>query len=176
MVSRQAESLATCGWCIPSQFESRPTRTDPTKEHELPNGVTIYGDNDSADTFAKLVSSFEDVFADAGKTVDIPEEQWMTITLKLGAKPKAQGFGEPHLFHGELFRGEGATGLASIVLRGTLCPNQSTSSSHPPIDHPSLFSSNKIKILSLIHAPKNLFLACSVDDFTKIKRHDGRRS
>ena len=98
MVSPEAESLATYGWRVSEQSDSTstslempiiPVRTDPNKEHQLPNGVTVYGDNDSASTLANLVSNFEDVFTDAGKTVDIPEAHWMPIKLKTGAQPKA---------------------------------------------------------------------------------------
>jgi len=98
MVSPEAESLATCGWRVSDQSDSTsqssetqisPARTDPNKEHQLPNGVTVYGDDDSASALASLVANFEDVFTDAGKTVDIPESQWMPIKLKTGAQPKA---------------------------------------------------------------------------------------
>ena len=41
--------------------------------------------------FPFLVANFEDVFADAGKTVDIPKAQWMPIILKAGAQLKACG-------------------------------------------------------------------------------------
>ena len=98
MVSPEAESLATCGWRVSGQSDPTstssetpiiPARTDPNKEHQLPNGVTVYGDNSSASTLANLVSSFEDVFTDTGRTVDIPEDYWMPIKLKSGAQPKA---------------------------------------------------------------------------------------
>jgi hypothetical protein len=93
MVSPEAESLATCGWRISGQSHSEmpknPARTDPSKEHQLSNGVTVYGDGNAAEALAKRVSSFEDVFTDAGRTVDIPESQWMPIKLKDGAQPKA---------------------------------------------------------------------------------------
>ena len=47
------------------------------------------GDDDSANTLAGLIASFGDVFTDSGKTIDIPEAQWMPVTLKPGAKAKA---------------------------------------------------------------------------------------
>ena len=86
MVSPEAESLATCGWRVPGQSDSASLtssspsipssiQTDPSKEHPLPNGVTVYGDHDAAIALADLISGFEDVFTDLGKTVDIPEEQ-----------------------------------------------------------------------------------------------------
>ena len=94
MVSPDAESLATCGWRVsgqdpPSIISGSATRTDPLKEHPLLNGVTVYGDHDAATALADLVSDFKDMFTDLGKTVDVPEEQWMPIRLKAGAQPKA---------------------------------------------------------------------------------------
>ena len=81
IVSSEAESLATCGWRVPDQSDSVSTssssapRTDPSKEHPLPNGVTIYGNYNAASALAGLVSGFKDMFTDLGKTVDIPKEQ-----------------------------------------------------------------------------------------------------
>ena len=47
---------------------------DPSKEYPLPNSVIVYGDYNTASALVDLVSGFEDVFTDLGKTVDIPEE------------------------------------------------------------------------------------------------------
>ena len=93
IVSPEAESLATCRWRVSGQSDSPSTTsaglTDPSKEHPLPNGVTVYGDDEAANALATLVSDFKDVFTDMGKTVDLPEEEWMPIKLKAGALPKA---------------------------------------------------------------------------------------
>ena len=79
IVSPEAESLATCGWRAsrqgPSLTTSVPvTRTDPSKEHSLPNGVTVYGDHKASTALTCLILDFEDVFTDLGKTIDVPEE------------------------------------------------------------------------------------------------------
>ena len=60
---------------------------DPSLEHVLPSGVTVYGKDVSG--LASLVDSYQDIFKDSGSTVDIPEEEWMPINLKPGAAPKA---------------------------------------------------------------------------------------
>ena len=63
-------------------------RTDLIKEHLLSNRVTVYNNNNAATVLAALISSFKDIFIDLGKTIDIPEKQWMPIKLKSGVLPK----------------------------------------------------------------------------------------
>lgn len=60
---------------------------DPELEHRLPNGITVYGKLIIAQELATVMEKYGDVFTDQGTTVDIPEEEWMPIPLKEGAKP-----------------------------------------------------------------------------------------
>ena len=55
---------------------------DPSLEHIMPNGVTIYGKPEAAEPLARLLNEHQDLFIDQGQTVDIPEEEWMPIPLK----------------------------------------------------------------------------------------------
>lgn len=50
----------------------------------LPNGITVHGKKDSASVtaLATLCHEFPDIFNDAGTTVNIPPEEWMTVPLK----------------------------------------------------------------------------------------------
>ena len=60
---------------------------DPQLEHRLDNGITVYGKLTVAQQLAAVTEKYQDVFTDQGATVDIPEEEWMPIPLKPGAKP-----------------------------------------------------------------------------------------
>ena len=63
---------------------------DPKLEYVLPNGVTIYDrDEEALTVLGTVVSEFEDVFTDTGSTIDIPEEQWMSIPLRPDVKIKS---------------------------------------------------------------------------------------
>ena len=100
-ISYKSADLATCGWRTPersekaysytaSSDEPSPAAIDPSLEHVLPNGVTIYGkDQEAFRVLSTVVTDFEDVFMDTGSTIDIPEEQWMPIPLKPDAKAKS---------------------------------------------------------------------------------------
>ena len=113
-VSYKLANLATCGWRtsgkpISSTGEagksasklaywslhsdintatSPATVVDPTLEHVLPNGVTVYGNEEVYKVLSSVVAEYEDVFTDSGATINIPEEQWMPIPLKPDAKAK----------------------------------------------------------------------------------------
>ena len=75
---------------VPEAYHNSPSLSesisiDPTLEHVLPNGVTIYGKPSAAEPLAQLIEEHEDLFIDQGQTVDIPENEWMPIPLKPGA-------------------------------------------------------------------------------------------
>lgn len=95
-VSYKLSDLAACGWRTSDRSEATAftsttpsdARTDdavtvdPNLEHVLPNGVTVYGDDEAFRAFSSVVTEYEDVFTDSGNTIDIPEDQWMPIPLK----------------------------------------------------------------------------------------------
>lgn len=60
---------------------------DPQLEHRLASGITVYGKLTVAQQLASVTEKYQDIFTDQGATVDIPEEEWMPIPLKPGAKP-----------------------------------------------------------------------------------------
>ena len=62
---------------------------DPKLEHVLHNGITVYGQYPVAMKIAAVADEFPEIWIDQGTTIDIPEEEWMPITLKPGADPKA---------------------------------------------------------------------------------------
>ena len=66
-----------------------PTSIDPSLEHVLPNGITVYGTEAVASQLATAVYDYPDIWKDRGTTVDIPEAEWMPISIKPGASVKA---------------------------------------------------------------------------------------
>lgn len=92
--SYKSAGLAACGWRTSDRFEASAMNTtttaaiDPKFEHVLPNGVTVYGDDNAMNALAAIVAEFEDVFTDSGSTIDLPEDQWMPIPVKAGATVK----------------------------------------------------------------------------------------
>ena len=61
---------------------------DPALEHVTLNGITVYGDQQSAARIAAVAENFPSIWTDYGQTVDIAEEEWMPIPLKEGSDPK----------------------------------------------------------------------------------------
>ena len=61
---------------------------DPTLEHVMPSGLTVYGTQETAEQIATVAMEFPEIWTDRGTTVDIPEEEWMPIPLKPGAESK----------------------------------------------------------------------------------------
>lgn len=61
---------------------------DPSLEHVMPNGITVYGTRADAVEIASVADEFPEIWTDNGQTVDIPEEEWMPIPLKADADPK----------------------------------------------------------------------------------------
>ena len=61
---------------------------DSTLEHVLPNGTTVYGKPEVATRIAEVVNAYPTIWSDQGTTVDIPEDQWMPVTLKPDAELK----------------------------------------------------------------------------------------
>lgn len=74
----------------PKLFADSSINIDPHNEHQLPNGVTIYGENDKGySRIAIIVYDYPDVFIDKGLTVGIPEEEeWIPIRIKPGFTSK----------------------------------------------------------------------------------------
>ena len=91
-VSYKSTNLAACGWrnSDPHKVSAMDATTaiDHNLEHILPNGVTVYGNDQAQSRIGAIVDEYNDVFIDTGVTIDIPEDQWMPIPLKPGAKPK----------------------------------------------------------------------------------------
>ena len=92
-VSYKSASLAACGWrnskvAAMNATVMNATTIDRNLERVLPNGVTVYGSDEAQSRIGAIVEEFEDVFIDTGVTIDIPEDQWMSIPLKAGAKSK----------------------------------------------------------------------------------------
>lgn len=55
---------------------------DPSRyETCLPNGVSLYGNNEEIREYTRLVDEFPSLWIDDG-FIDVPKEQWMTIPLK----------------------------------------------------------------------------------------------
>ena len=89
--SKSASKLAY--WSLHSNIDiaaasSPATVVDPALEHVLPNGVTVYGNEEAHRVLSSVVAEYGDVFTDSGATIDIPEDQWMPIPLKPDAKAK----------------------------------------------------------------------------------------
>ena len=56
--------------------------TDKTQDTILPNGVTIYGTQEVVAQIAKIVEKYPTIWIDSGRTVDIPEADWLEVPLK----------------------------------------------------------------------------------------------
>ena len=56
--------------------------TDKTQDTILPNGVTIYGTQEVVAQIAKIVEKYPTIWTDSGRTVDIPEADWLEVPLK----------------------------------------------------------------------------------------------
>ena len=98
-VSYKSSGLAACGWrserseaainmTSVTSADSTATTIDPRLEHVLPNGVTVYGNDEALRSFSSIVADYQDVFEDSGSTIDLPENQWMPIPLKPNAIAK----------------------------------------------------------------------------------------
>ena len=55
---------------------------DPSLEHVMPTGITVYGTPEVASQIASVADEFPEIWKDQGATIDIPEEEWMPIPLK----------------------------------------------------------------------------------------------
>ena len=51
-------------------------------EYTTPEGITIYGTADVQKQFAQVAQTYPSLWQDTGRTVDVPEAEWMPITLK----------------------------------------------------------------------------------------------
>ena len=61
-----------------------PSSRDPTvevPETKLPNGVTVYGNNQVYQRIQSLVEKYPNLWKDTGKTADVPESEYMSIPL-----------------------------------------------------------------------------------------------
>ena len=65
-----------------------PMQLNPSLEHVLPGGITVYGSPTVANRLASVADEFPEIWNDQGTTVDIPEDQWMPINLKSDAELK----------------------------------------------------------------------------------------
>lgn len=84
----EGNSLLEHGNPTPSVFTASTT-VDPSLEHVLPNGITVYGSSpEEASQIASVAMEFPEIWTDQGTTVDIPEEEWMPIPLKPGVESK----------------------------------------------------------------------------------------
>ena len=81
---RQPPTLNADIPAIPSPFQKPPLsqdsppqriRIDPSLEHILPNGITIYGTKAEATQIAQVTYDYPEIWSNAGKTVDIPEPE-----------------------------------------------------------------------------------------------------
>ncbi len=65
---------------------TKPMTTAKTKlempETRLPNGVTIYGKNNDTFTISRVVDAYPDIWEDRGRTVDIPESDYLQVPLR----------------------------------------------------------------------------------------------
>lgn len=90
--SYKSAGLAACGWRTSDRSGvstmNATTTIDTNLEHVLPNGVTVYGNEEAFNALSAIVAEFDDVFTDSGSTIDLPEDQWMPIPVKPGTKPK----------------------------------------------------------------------------------------
>ena len=70
----------------------------PGKEHVLPNGITVYGDKETAKRLIAVIEEF-DIWNEPTGITNIPKDQWMKIPLKEGwedrlPKPKIYNVGK----------------------------------------------------------------------------------
>ena len=54
---------------------------DPNLETKLPNGITIYGDDNQVKAIKEVLCRYPRIWEDNGNLVDVPEENWLTIPL-----------------------------------------------------------------------------------------------
>ena len=66
-----------------------PPKSKQVFESTLENGITIYGDEDVRKQLAEVTSAYLKLWQDNPETVDIPEEQYLTIPLKPEAQVEA---------------------------------------------------------------------------------------
>ena len=83
-----ASTTSSTPWSETPPSASDIPQIDPSFEHTLPNGVTVYGNSSTKTHLGDLVHRYQNVFVDSGQTVDIPEKKWMPINLKPGVTPK----------------------------------------------------------------------------------------
>ena len=83
-----AATVYTASGSSASDKNASPTTVDPSLEHVLPNGITVYGSQEEASQIAAVAQEFPEIWTDRGTTVDIPENEWMPIHLKPDAVPK----------------------------------------------------------------------------------------
>jgi hypothetical protein len=83
LVDQESHGLAT----LAPEKKTQPNLTieqQPGNERQLECGVTIFGDNKTANAIAKVVNRYPNLWKDKGATVDIPEGRFMTVPLKDG--------------------------------------------------------------------------------------------
>ena len=67
-------------------FTSSPSvAVNPTMEHVMHNGITVYGTPGVASQIAAVANEFPEIWTDQGSTVRMPESDWMPIPLKPNA-------------------------------------------------------------------------------------------
>ena len=57
----------------------------PGPETVLPNGITIYGapESETVHKLTAVMEAFPDLWKDTGKFMDLPQDEWMRIPLRL---------------------------------------------------------------------------------------------
>ena len=67
-------------------FASAYSATPDPKKFTSASGLTVYGSPEEQARLIEVAESYPAIWKSSGPTIDIPEEDWMTIPLKPGAK------------------------------------------------------------------------------------------
>ena len=59
-------------------------------ETVLPIGITVYGETPVNEQIAAAAEAYPEIWRDTGGTVNVPEDQWMSIPTIPGAKPDSK--------------------------------------------------------------------------------------
>ncbi len=61
------------------------------RETTLPNGMTIHGDVETSQRLQHAVKEFPSIWLDQGKSVDLPQDEWMRIPLRSDWESRISG-------------------------------------------------------------------------------------
>ena len=78
---------SSSGTATPNPATTAPSPLSEQNECTIPNGITVYGITEEVrQQLTAVTEAYPLLWQDTGRTVDVPEEDWMPITLKPDAK------------------------------------------------------------------------------------------